>query len=1144
MTQPAQHRCATAAKTMTPKIPSDDPKRRKSRDGVARARLLLAKNLAWLPGYPHEADAANWRAFPWQELGGMRSVALNRERVRRLEMTLTKLRHHFPRALPRIVEDVADWSLRMDYLLTLVKSAIHGNGSLEADGTIAEAPLPSRWRKRFALLRKQAPHLQPLLDAIYYLELTGRKAPRLEVLDWVEENLAAVSAAVQNTGVEAALALCTLAPEVDAVWLQTAFSLLSDRRIDAVPKGTADYVKALERQATEATRCHTVRLPAPPAGKTLRQSYWEFVARLLEIKPRRRRIGTALLEAVTPPDIVASIGSLGERVRLLETTLGKFANAERSRQRRFLDRLATLIEKPVSADQSLCDVERWRKALSSVLAIDERLATGVLAVLSHLAPADRAVGLQLLDHWSKVAAVSSEKQTVFVLRQLGSLLARRGVAAPLLAHWTALLPASARFQNEFVDGLIVSTHDCPTLKRTFELLERVVYDARQSLSPEQLCGLEEVAAGATNVVRAGKLHPYLPSEALVCEASAKVTYFAEDEIRATLAIGGGDQDARILEAIDEDGSLAEWVGLLGSHVVDEHIREVVRRWLLAGRTAPLRRLGLLVQALHATGAVIPALERRQADCPWSDEYPAELRSVLTALAEFVDDAQGVARGLLGKHFPDRDGLKREIDHLEQQLAGQSPPTPETIRLRQARRLANLRARLSSPAVLSPARTARLIEKLRERVDGLLIERFEASCRARLAVQLQMQWGLGAEAEAIALPPLDEVPWAVLKEDGRTRQLGMWVLARHLKTPHDDFRTEPSNVAFLQRMDSLGVNLAPWLSADFHTVAVDGEGRPYVVRFTRSVLDVLLMGRRFETCLSPGEVNFFSALTNAVDVNKQVVYGFAAKGRIIGRCLFTLTDDGRILTYRCYSHKPADRFEEAVGLFAERLAQQMNVQRATAGRVSTLVAKRWYDDGPIGPAEALDFQSPDGHVRTLLATTPSSMLLPALSELFGGEEALRSALPTLLGVEDFRARPSLIEPFVERYGSSPSLPLVTRIRIATFARAAGLHREARAIVEAVEIATLVRELARAHCRECRAFHSIGPPADVYDLVCEANPTVVLRLLRRTRPRHVRDDLEEVDRVRRRALALAHAKLGRIQLSQRLLPREEYGEKSVD
>ena len=96
--------------------------RSKLQKGVSRARILLKKNLGWLPGFPFAAEPGSirWWSLPPEAKAG-EVVTLDRPQLRHMEMTLTKLRHRFPNALPKLVEDVDDWFGRMDFLLAMLK---------------------------------------------------------------------------------------------------------------------------------------------------------------------------------------------------------------------------------------------------------------------------------------------------------------------------------------------------------------------------------------------------------------------------------------------------------------------------------------------------------------------------------------------------------------------------------------------------------------------------------------------------------------------------------------------------------------------------------------------------------------------------------------------------------------------------------------------------------------------------------------------------------------------------------------------------------------------------------------------------------------------------------------------------------------
>lgn len=133
----------------------DERRPHRLHQGKSRVRILLKKNAGWLPGFPVEvrADAVGWRVWPWDRPGIGETVWLDRQKLSRLQMTLTKLRHHFPHALPQIVEDVDDWLARMDCLLDALKGAVHQQRQIDVDGLLAPASVSTRWIQRYHRLR-------------------------------------------------------------------------------------------------------------------------------------------------------------------------------------------------------------------------------------------------------------------------------------------------------------------------------------------------------------------------------------------------------------------------------------------------------------------------------------------------------------------------------------------------------------------------------------------------------------------------------------------------------------------------------------------------------------------------------------------------------------------------------------------------------------------------------------------------------------------------------------------------------------------------------------------------------------------------------------------------------------------------------
>src|SRR5690606_15637234 len=94
-------------------------------------------------------------------------------------------------------------------------------------------------------------------------------------------------------------------------------------------------------------------------------------------------------------------------------------------------------------------------------------------------------------------------------------------------------------------------------------------------------------------------------------------------------------------------------------------------------------------------------------------------------------------------------------------------------------------------------------------------------------------------------------------------------------------------------------------------------RPCRLEVEDDPLEVLRMGVPFDTCLSLRDgFNASSAVVNAVDVNKRVVYLRGEDGAILARQLLAVSEDLHLLRYRLYSAlAPADG-DEVTSLFEQ------------------------------------------------------------------------------------------------------------------------------------------------------------------------------------------------------------------------------------
>lgn len=319
-------------------------------------------------------------------------------------------------------------------------------------------------------------------------------------------------------------------------------------------------------------------------------------------------------------------------------------------------------------------------------------------------------------------------------------------------------------------------------------------------------------------------------------------------------------------------------------------------------------------------------------------------------------------------------------------------------------------------------------------------------------------------------------------------------------------------------------MEPWLGDQLRQSATTADGCPYELAFTRDVIDFLLMGFHFDTCLSPDSMNFFSTIANAVDLNKRVVYAKTEAGKVIGRCLFALNDSGEILTYYRYSHDPKDGFADAVDQFLQQLASQMQTSIATSGKVSKLVAKEWYNDGPW--QTDVDWLRNDGTLAKLAEEFKFDSLLPELLRV-KGRDFLKRRVAELAIDKRFRDKTEFLRPLLDEFEHELTARQKFTIAVNVDSAAAS-HR----LLSQLRWSEMVGLVNRHQCDECDVFHGIAPYSRVFDVLRQFHPSLALRAIRASRPSSIKNDVSDPSRTRRNALAQVHRMLGREHLADKL------------
>ena len=126
---------------------------------------------------------------------------------------------------------------------------------------------------------------------------------------------------------------------------------------------------------------------------------------------------------------------------------------------------------------------------------------------------------------------------------------------------------------------------------------------------------------------------------------------------------------------------------------------------------------------------------------------------------------------------------------------------------------------------------------------------------------------------------------------------------------------------------------------------DFEGR-ILLTVETDPFEILFMGEYgFASCLSLRGSNAWSAVSNAVDIDKAIVWAKEPGGNVVGRRLLALVPEG-VLTFRTYTNRHDLALDRAFDEFVTAYAAHCGIKIAHGGHPKPLLSDRWYDDGAM------------------------------------------------------------------------------------------------------------------------------------------------------------------------------------------------------
>jgi hypothetical protein len=1076
--------------------------------------LLVKADLGWVGGHPTgivNATSLAWR-IPASRGRAAREVPLDRASLQRATRALRELELRYADVLEGIVEDSSAWMQGARALLGLLKPLFSG---APLQPPPSDAPLSTGLvRASLAGAIRSAPVLlRSALEAAAWIALVD--PPRLGRIvsyglanERVAATLRASLPAATAQGV--LLHLCLLAEADGSKRVDPLARLLANRTLyDNATTGT-DYARAVARElrGKRATR--------PRA--TLGPSLASWTMQLLTAEARARRGTLELLGVLELAPAAHEWSSWWSRLSRCERLTQREPEPELdARLRHKATRLADESPRSLHGETLVHVLER-------TLAWDEATQREATRALRELPAFEGGVPVRLsfLEQWDSLATDAWPKGATLatVLSPLRRYLARTSPQGPRrLQPWSRLVDRRRRpgAWSGAPEEALVESVPPPRWPVFYEALALSVEDG--NADPAEVC--RALLAVVRRVADAG--HARALALAIVPHGGAGR---AQDRIdiafdlcghdpalfgRAVEALGKGD-DANLLRALTAVRKTA------GDDLARGALLHDAEQLVALGRV-------LAVLALVGDDKELGAVRSARVDPPWIHEYPAWATPSLRRLSESdISHAERLARRLLGDEVRATAVIRRELVHLEG-LAGR----PGGVSDRMRRRIGNLRTRLSAPR--QP--TASVREHLIAKIEA-------AARRARLAAI-----GKALDAEMRSRLPtflgLDDAPnWLftsrtlaqlapVQKFDAPMRALAVRVLRMRAGPPPWDLRDDPANRMFLERLARAGIDTNPWVDPAGSTVVTTAKGETLQLRLEDDPLEILDMGRHFSTCLTPGDINYFSTFANVADINKRVLFARSPEaqaqaqgGRVLGRCLLALTAAGGIVVFNRYAHDATLGFGEIVTAFVRDLAERMRTMVVPSGDVPRLVAPDWYDDGPVDLGGRFPFLHDGSEFRLSLATVAATTFLEQTRRLFAPLTLGALTLPLLVALPEMDARPDLLVPLLPALVAAEGVPLATIGRAAIlFAKTPEAAVAARALVP--RIVARLRDAA-----EDDQGWVEGAAASVV-ATC---PVDTLRLLRATRARRVHSWADEHDHRRLEMAARAYDVLRRPRLAAQL------------
>ncbi len=1086
--------------------PHDGPKQHRATE--AAARTYLRAHLGWLRGFPLALNsdlAPRWMVIPGMgNAAKPEEIGVTRERIRLTEFGRNTARHKFPKTLTRAVGDIDTWTQRTNAQLQILKDVVHDGAAFpDLDNLLEVARVRGSTREAVLNLVKAHKSLTPVVAGMIWIHWHDETAllRSLGLLADHATNLVHIHGRLDKP--QQTVAVLKLVEFLDSGVDAAFLDLLADRRCWEVPLFHGGFAEQLKKalkahRSGNSTARKALSLMFTRPSPQLGQNLVDFICSLdsggRKVQQKRLRLVRLLIDDHTLTQWDQwwdRVGALEREVKTI-TSGAPYGRIVREECRALEERIESDLAPPLPI--------RWKDVLNYTDDFcgkpPSKTFDALVDCLETLRglPNGRNFVHRFLEQWTWEFQTLRQGWAIIanLLAEQHTLLKNLGSVEPERLSWVC-----GSLTEDLTETWIGEKHPRRLIRPTLEALRLLIENSEE---------WDE---------HVGPFADYTNWDALV----AAVALTSDPQLAArtvkTVPSCSGELDGDMwtalfrlsglcpakFKAISEgwhsdnwdDDLTKEFSRLVRSSDVSDlfaatlNARDGKRLNRLIARSALNRSLG----GADITGP--PEILPSEINL---SPYPPALHSLLQELARWDRDVDPAADRILSRDFPRAANMEAELDVLRDKERDASPD----VRVSLQGRIGNLERRLSAsaPACVSERRLENHVRKLERRIRHCRLLSWETRLEEQVRACLKHIDGPSPSERFF-----DDERSMLLATSFSGLAPGFRDLAFRLAHVRSgprpwDLRGEPSNRAFLAIMARQGLSLAPWLEgigSRSHTIG----GMVLDFELEDDPLEVMHMGEPFDTCLAPGSFNFFSAVANAADVNKRVLYARDAGGTVRGRCLLALTNDGHILVFNVYAHTHKDAVENAVATFVQDLAQAMGTAVTPRGQVKNLVADDWYDDGPLDLTGQLDFLDPESRFGSTLSTLPPENLVRDLQAELGGRPISSSLVRALVQIRTLKSKPELVIPLLSFIGNIATLDPLSALNIASLARQAGDEETALKLLSSTTRAVSTGEYENSWIQLRFAEQ----------LILLRQPHRALKLLRQTRPSGVRNWESEWD-----------------------------------